>query len=98
MLSSMDYIRKYTDLKLWEVVIYGGIVVCLFVIFFMIIGFFIGIISDYGRIFAFTGSTFVCVLYFYFLFLYLPIKILVNLYTLKSKIKFKEAGLEPHQI
>jgi hypothetical protein len=89
MLSKMDYVKKYTDFKFWQIIIYGGIIVCLFVICFMFIGFFLGVISDYGRIFAFASSMFVCVLYVYLILLYFPIKILSDLYTLKTSMKLK---------
>ena len=91
MLSNMDYVRKYTNFKFWQIIIYGGIIVCLFVICFMIIGFFLGIISDYGRIFAFSSSMFVCILYGFLILLYFPIKILSDLYTLKTSMKLKSA-------
>jgi len=55
----------------------------------MIIGFFLGVISDYGRIFAFSSSMFVSLLYGASVLLYFPIKILSDIYTLRNSMKLK---------
>ena len=89
MLNNMDHVRRYVNFKFWQIILYGGIAVCLFIIFVMIIGFFLGLISDYGRAFAFSSSTFVGILYCCLMFLYFPIKILSNLHTLKTSMKLK---------
>ena len=91
MLSNMDYVKKYTTFKFWQIIIYGGIVVCLLVICLMIIGLFLGVISDYGRIFAFSSSMFVSLLYGAAILLYFPIKILSDIYTLRNSMKFRNS-------
>ena len=83
----MNYINRYINIPFREVVLYGGIIVSLLIISFMIIGFLLGVISDIGRIFAFSSTTFVICLYGFAIIFYFPIKILHDLYILKSRIR-----------
>ena len=84
---SMYYLTKYTNLNFWQIIIYGGIILCLLSIFFMIIGFILAIPTDYGRAFAFWNSLFVGCLYVFTILFYFPIKILLELRKLKESIK-----------
>lgn len=82
----MNLINKYIEIKFWQLLVLGGAIVSVITIVLMIIGFLLAIISDYGRLFAFSVSTFIAYIYLFALLLYFPIKFLLNLRRLKRSI------------
>jgi hypothetical protein len=83
----MELINKYIEVKFWQILLFGGAIVAALIIVFMILGFLIALVSDYGRLFAFPLSTFIGFIYAFAIFLYFPIKLLLKLRQLNEKIK-----------
>ena len=83
----MKLVNKYIEVKFWQILLLGGAIVAFLVIVFMILGFFLAIFSDYGRVFAFSLSTFIGYIYGFTVLLYFPIKFLLKLKQLKETIK-----------
>jgi hypothetical protein len=83
----MELIKKYIEAKFWQILLLGGALVATLIIVLMILGFIIAIVSDYGRQFAFSLSTFVSIIYGFAIILYFPIKLLLKLKHLKESIK-----------
>ena len=83
----MRLIKMYIDIKFWQILLFGGAIVAALIIVFMIIGFLIAIVSNYGRLFALSLSTFVTYIYGCAVILYFPIKLILKLKYLKETIK-----------
>lgn len=83
----MELINKYIEVKFWQILLFGGAIVAALIIVFMILGFLIALVSDYGRLFAFSLSTFIGFIYAFAIFLYFPIKLLLKLKQLNEMIK-----------
>lgn len=83
----MRLIKKFIDLKFWHVIVFGGIILSASVILIMIIGFILGLATNYGRVFAFSVSTFIAWIYCFSILFYLPLKILLKLQCIKNNIK-----------
>jgi low affinity Fe/Cu permease len=83
----MGLIKIYIDLNFWQILLFGGAIVAALLIVFMIISFVIALVSNYGRLFAFSHSTFVTFIYGYAVILYFPIKLILKLKYLKETIK-----------
>ena len=83
----MKLIKKFIDIKFWQILLFGGAIVAALIIVFMIIGFVIALVSDYGRLFAFSLSTFVASIYGFSVILYFPIKLILKLKHLKETFK-----------
>jgi hypothetical protein len=82
----MRLIRKFTALKFWHVIIFGGIVLSASIILIMIIGFVLGLLTNYGRVFAFSISTFIALIYCFSILFYMPLKILLRLQCIRNNI------------
>ena len=83
----MKLINKYIEVKFWKILVLGGAIVAALIIVLMILGFLIAIVSDYGRLFAFSLSTFIGYIYGFAILLYFPIKFLLKQKQLKESIK-----------
>ena len=83
----MKLIKKFIDIKPWKILLFGGAIVAALIIVFMIIGFVIALVSDYGRLFAFSASTFFAYIYLFIVILYYPIKLILKLKYLKETSK-----------
>jgi hypothetical protein len=83
----MKIISKYVEVKFWQILLLGGASVAFLIIIFMIIGFLLAVFTDYGRLLAFSLSTFIGFIYFFSLLFYFPIKLLLKLKQLNGAIK-----------
>ena len=66
----MKLINKYIEFKFWQILLLGGAVVATLVIISMILGFLIALFFDYGRVFAYSLSTFIGYLYVFAVLFY----------------------------